>query len=80
MALGKPVVCYIRDDLVGKYPDLPIVNANQDNLYEKLVALIRNKKARDEAGKKGKEYVHRRHLPAVVAKKSIELYQGMLVK
>src|SRR5690606_27741113 len=37
MALGKPVVCYIRPDLVSKYPpELPIVSANPDTLYDVL--------------------------------------------
>src|SRR5699024_3194010 len=33
MALGKPVLCYIREDLIKKYPQgFPIVNANPNNL------------------------------------------------
>lgn len=77
MALGKPVVSYIRDDLISKYTDLPIINANPDNLYQKLKATILNKDFRLKSGVKGKSYIRDRHLPQTVAAKSIELYLGI---
>jgi len=41
MAMGKPVICYIREDLKKKYPkDLPIISANPDTIYNVLKVLI----------------------------------------
>jgi glycosyltransferase involved in cell wall biosynthesis len=41
MALGKVVVTYVREDLVGKYPvGFPIYNANPENIYERLDELL----------------------------------------
>src|SRR5699024_11742732 len=43
MALGKPVICYIREDLVDAYPkDFPIVNAHPNTLKYVLQILIQN--------------------------------------
>jgi len=62
MAMGKPVLCYIRDDLFSKYPPgLPILNTNPDNIYDNLKLLIENPELRVELGKKGREYVERVH-------------------
>jgi len=45
MAYGKPVLCYIKPSLIPQYPDdLPIVNANPDNLEIVLEELLLNGK------------------------------------
>lgn len=77
MALGKPVVCYIRDDVAKNYPDCPVVNASFDNLYEKLKMLIEDKNKRFELGKKGIEYAKKHHHPTVIAKQFIKIYKNI---
>ena len=78
MALGKPVLCYIRDDLVGEYPlDLPIVNANPDTIESELEELLVNPQLRTEIGKKSRRFVERHHDSRVVAQKLIELYKSL---
>lgn len=58
MFYGKAVICFLRDDLIKEhYPDIPIVNANIDNMYEVLAELITNKQKRSELGGKGVNYV-----------------------
>jgi hypothetical protein len=58
MALGKPVLCYIRKkEYLPNWTKCPIVNTNPDNLYENLKTLIENKELRLELGRKGREYV-----------------------
>lgn len=43
MALGKPVVCYIKPSLAAEYPaDLPIVKATRETLTETLRQLLTN--------------------------------------
>ena len=41
MALGKPVLCYIRkQEYLPNWSHCPIVNTNPDDLYDNLVKLI----------------------------------------
>ncbi|MGH2360122.1 MAG: glycosyltransferase [bacterium] len=59
MALGKPVVAYIRKPEVylPRGVECPIVNANPDTLRHALVTLIENPTLRYELGVKGRQYV-----------------------
>lgn len=76
MALGKPVVCYIMDELIGTYPEgFPIVNANPDSLEEVLEMLICNPQQRFETGRKSRAYAERVHDITVVARKLKAIYE-----
>jgi len=78
MALGKPVVCYLNEDLFCFVPwakDIPIVNANAINLYDKLKWLIKNPEERKKIGKMGREFVEKWHNPVMIAEKLINLYE-----
>jgi len=78
MAMSKPVLCYIREDLVDKYPaGLPIVNTNPDNIYDNLKMLIENVELRIEIGKQGIEYTKRVHDSRKVIKQLVELYKSL---
>ncbi|WP_128893695.1 glycosyltransferase family 1 protein [Longirhabdus pacifica] len=76
MALGKPIVGYIREDLVNKFPpELPIANANPNTLYEKLQCLLENKDFRTELGLKGSQYAKEVHDKEVVASQLLGIYK-----
>jgi hypothetical protein len=76
MALGKPVICYIRDDLEDKYPQkLPLINANIENVKEKLRILIEDAALRESVGSSCLEYVSEVHDARLIAKKAFEYYQ-----
>ncbi|WP_274363657.1 glycosyltransferase [Paenibacillus thermotolerans] len=77
MALGKPVVCYIRPDLLKHYPNLPIVSANPDTLYETLRKLLKHRQLRVEIGQKGRLYVERNHSAEHVIGKLIDIYKKL---
>nr|WP_241254406.1 glycosyltransferase [Brevibacillus sp. SYP-B805] len=78
MALGKPVVCYIRSDLVGTFPPgLPIVNANPDTLYEQVKMLLEQPELRHQLGMAGRRYVENVHASDLVAAKLLQIYQEM---
>lgn len=78
MALGKPVVAFIRPDLVGKFPSsLPIVNANPSNVKEKIKLLIEKPYERHLVGIKGREYVERYHDKDVVLNKLLAIYSKL---
>jgi glycosyltransferase involved in cell wall biosynthesis len=59
MALGKPVVAYIRrpEVYLPRGVECPIVSANPGTLRQALVTLIENPTLRYELGVKGRQYV-----------------------
>jgi len=78
MALGKPVVCYLNEDLfylVSWAKDIPIINANSATVYDKLKWLIENPKEREKIGKMGREFVEKWHNPVRIAEKLIKFYE-----
>lgn len=78
MAMGKPVICYIREDLVKKYPeDLPVVKANPKNLFKVIKKLIRQPKNWPIIGKQGRQYVENHHSYDKVADKLIKVYKKL---
>jgi glycosyltransferase involved in cell wall biosynthesis len=79
MALGKPVVCFVRNPR-GDYPferDCPIVNADPDRLEETLLWLIENPQVRVDLGKKGRAYVEEVFSLESVGKRLNQLYCSM---
>lgn len=74
MAMGVPVVCYIRDDLLSFRPDLPIVNATPANLADVLEALIRDKERRRKLAAAGPAYVRKYHGLEVILDQLMVLY------
>lgn len=75
MALGKPVICFIREDLVNKYPhDLPIINSNPDTIYSTLKSLLSNSKDIYQLGVKGRNYVEKYHNSRVIAEQLKNIY------
>jgi len=77
MALGKPVIVSIIDDVIKTYPPgLPIVNANIDTIQEVLEKLIINGKLRNELGHAGCEYVKKYHDCRKIAKLLIKIYKN----
>lgn len=57
LALGKPVISYIKEEYLPPHDFCPIVNANLDNIYEQLVRLIKDKPLRLKIGKESRRYV-----------------------
>lgn len=76
MAYGKPVVAYIRPDLLGHFgPDLPIASANPDTIYYVLGDLIRSPERRFQLGLAGRRYVEERHDSLKIADRVLEVYR-----
>ena len=62
MAMGKPVITYISEDMKKKLPkDLPIVSATPDSLYGVLESLILDSELRNHLGKQGRQYACKYH-------------------
>ena len=65
MALGKPVLCFLRDDLYEYNPiwkDCPIININPDTLEQVLEDFLKSKlEQRILIGKKSRAYIEKYH-------------------
>lgn len=78
MAESKPVVCYLRDDFRGGFPDCPVVSATPTTLAETLRDLVRDPARRREIGGRGAPYVNAHHEAAGVARGLLAVYQECL--
>lgn len=81
MAMGKPMVCWIRPEVIVVLPpDLPIVNASLDNLGDVLGRLIQDSRRRHEIGLRSREFVEKYHDAHKVARDLVTIYQELLEK
>ena len=78
MALGNPVISYIKPELNKNYaPDLPIIQANKDNIEGVLESLLRNRKILVKMESASKEYAKKNHYPKINAGKLIDIYNSI---
>jgi glycosyltransferase involved in cell wall biosynthesis len=82
MALGKPVVTYLKPDVVERSAEgygirIPIVPATKDTLAAALRPLIEQPGLRREIGAAGRTYVERVHDIDRVADRLIDVYRSL---
>jgi hypothetical protein len=78
MALGKPVVTYLREDLREMYgEDFPVVPATKESLATVLEDLLSDPARRRDLGVAGRRYVEQHRSPEVVGMKLLELYRSI---
>jgi glycosyltransferase involved in cell wall biosynthesis len=85
MALGKPVIAYIREGDLKFIPeemkkDLPVISADAVTLKDELRKLIREPDLRKQLGQKSRLFVEKWHDPCLVAKTTTEAYIEALTK
>ncbi len=84
MALGKPVFCYLREDLYPYNPiwaHCPIVNVNPDTIEQALEAFLKTgKEERVALGRRGREFVETYHSLSYVGGRFDGIIQGLLDK
>jgi glycosyltransferase involved in cell wall biosynthesis len=79
MSLGKPTICYIRDDLLPLYPpDLPIIRASIHNLRDVIADLLLKRDRWPELGLASARYAERVHDASAVAQRMKSLYEKAL--
>ena len=79
MAFGKPVVCYIKPSAAPSFPDeMPIINANQDNLVEVLEPLLQNAQLRHDIGILSRAYVEKHHNAHKYAQWLVSIYRELI--
>lgn len=77
MAMGKPVVTYISDEMINNFPEeLPIINASEADIKEKLIYLINNPVERYEVGVNSRKYVEDYHDFRKIAVVLANIYSG----
>jgi glycosyltransferase involved in cell wall biosynthesis len=79
MALGKPVVTYLREEPVRRTEEalgvrIPIVSASKDDLAERLRPLVASAAERRRIGAESRAYVERVHDLERVTDRLLELY------
>jgi hypothetical protein len=72
MALGKPIVCYLRDTDLGCMParmraEMPMLRVRPDTLEADLEALFLRRREWPEWGRQARQYVLRWHHPRRIA-------------
>jgi len=78
LALGKPVVCFIKPSLQARYPgSLPIVIADQNSLAGTVAALLADGQRRHELGVRSRRYVEEYHDARQIAAELIEIYKEL---
>jgi len=79
MAMGKPVICYIREEDLGFIPanmrdELPILRVEADTLEKDLDKILQQCDQWIEIGQRSRKYVEKWHDPARIAKVLVEAY------
>ncbi|MCQ6559717.1 glycosyltransferase family 4 protein [Paenibacillus mendelii] len=78
MALGKPVICYVRDGMIRHYPPgIAIVNANKDTFYDVLKKLVKDPESRREIGIAGRTYIEKHYDSRQLALKLASIYKEL---
>lgn len=77
MMYEKPVICYMRDDVLKvQPPDNPMINANPSTIYEVLKRMLEDTSTWKDIGKAGRKYVIKHHDAKIIAKH----YSDLLLK
>jgi glycosyltransferase involved in cell wall biosynthesis len=85
MALGKPIVAYIRQEDLRFIPremkeELPVVSADRTTLTEVLRGLVLDAERRWQIGLRSRAFVEKWHHPKVVGKITTDAYRQALAK
>ena len=80
MALGKPVVCFIKEPLQPRYPaNTPIVVADQNTLPDVLAPLLEDATHRNKIGVLSRKYVEEYHDARKIAAELVEIYEDLSI-
>jgi glycosyltransferase involved in cell wall biosynthesis len=79
MALGKPVMCYVRKpNAYLLAPDeCPIINTNIKTLKDDLRVLADNRNGLEESGRKGRRYIEKHYTVEEFAKRLGKAYRDL---
>ena len=84
MALGKPVICFVRGKGLRFVPsqmlkDLPIINADECTLEDKIVEVMKmDNIQKGNLAERGIEFLQRWHDPRIIAARVVKDYNNVL--
>lgn len=81
MAMGRASIAYMDPDLRPFYPGLPVQSPKEPNAEataKVITELIDDPSKLREIGRKGRDYVLERHDTVKIAKRHLEIYEGVL--
>ena len=84
MALGKPIICFIKGRGLRFVPpqmlaDLPIINADESSLEKKLIGILQmSLEERQTLGDRGLAYLKKWHDPRKIAQRVVRDYRKVL--
>ncbi len=78
MALGKPVLAYVREDLRHHLPHPPLVMTSPDTVEHDLETLIADPGRRMELSRRARQYVEEVHDSRQVAAQLVDIYRECL--
>lgn len=81
MSIGKPVLCYLRKDLVNLYEDaglvekgeIPLISCSCSEIKNTIADLYNNREELNEIGHRSREYVVKHHSLDSIGKKFLEI-------
>ena len=80
MALGKPVLCYLREEDLKRFVPfrdrIPIVRTTKETLADDLRTLLGDTARGSELGVAGRRFVEECHDPLKIAQRTIAAYRG----
>lgn len=78
MAIGKPVMAYIRQDLIDQLEkDCPLIVTNIQTLENDIKSILNKPEDLKTIGLKSKKFVKRYHCSKVVAQRALEIYETL---
>ncbi len=81
MAMGKPVVAYVREEDLRFIPEamaeeLPIVRATPDDVHDIVGELLENPERLADIGRRSRTFVERWHDPRTIAERMLRVYDA----
>jgi glycosyltransferase involved in cell wall biosynthesis len=79
MALGKPVLCYLKDSVAKNLPkDCPILNVDIETISEHLKDLLSNSDKGINIGMEGRRYVEKYHCAYKITEELVVIYNSII--
>jgi hypothetical protein len=81
MAMGKPVMCWIREEDMVFVPDalradMPILNIRPEHLVDDIRAVLKMRARWPEWSNASRDFVMKWHNPHIIAKALIKIYKN----
>ncbi len=77
LALGIPVLCYVRPEFLAALPDCPIIVTRPDTVYERILWCLDHPEELEALAARGPTFVRAHHDPGTLARRLGALYAAI---